>query len=79
MKQEGLLQPIVVRPLAENRFEVISGERRVRAAKLLGWQSIEAKILPPLSDAEAASKCLVENLQREDLDANERAEGVART
>jgi ParB family transcriptional regulator, chromosome partitioning protein len=57
------------------RFELISGERRVRAAKLLGWTEIEAKIIATSSEAEAAVKGLVENIQREDLNPIEEAEG----
>ncbi len=81
MKQEGLLNPIVVRRLGDlptgqaGTFELISGERRWRAAKLLGWETIEAKIIETESDAEAAAKGLVENLQREDLNPMEEAEG----
>ena len=74
MKQEGLLQPISVRQAGE-QFELISGERRLRAAKLLGWPAIDAKIVQTVSEAEAAAKGLVENLQRDDLNPLEEAEG----
>ena len=74
MKAEGLLEPILARPV-DTGFELISGERRLRAAKLLGWKTIEAKIIHTPSDAEAAAKGLVENLQREDLNPLERAKG----
>lgn len=58
-------------------YELISGERRVRAAKLLGWEAIDAKVITTVSDGEAAAKGLVENLQREDLNPIEEAEGFA--
>jgi ParB family chromosome partitioning protein len=74
MKQEGLLNPVVVRQAGET-FELISGERRLRAAKSLGWDAIEAKVITVTSEAEAAAKGLVENLQREDLNPIEEAEG----
>jgi ParB family transcriptional regulator, chromosome partitioning protein len=74
MKQEGLLNPIVVRKVGD-QFELISGERRVRAAKSLSWDSIEAKVITTVSEAEAAAKGLIENIQREDLNPIEEAEG----
>jgi ParB family transcriptional regulator, chromosome partitioning protein len=54
-------------------YELVSGERRLRAAKLLGWSAIDAKIVQTVSEAEAAAKGLVENLQREDLNPIEEA------
>jgi ParB family transcriptional regulator, chromosome partitioning protein len=74
MKQEGLLNPVVVRKVAAG-FELISGERRLRAAKLLGWPALEAKVIGTVSEAEAAAKGLIENIQREDLNTIEEAEG----
>lgn len=74
MKQEGLLNPVVVRKVGTG-FELISGERRLRAAKLLGWPAIEAKVIGTVSEAEAAAKGLIENIQREDLNTIEEAEG----
>jgi ParB family chromosome partitioning protein len=74
MRQEGQLQPIVVQRRGDT-YELISGERRTRAARLLGWQAIEAKIVEPLSEAEAAAKGLVENLQRENLNPVDEAKG----
>ena len=66
IKQEGLLQPITVRRLgdtavddvgrATNFFELIGGERRFRAVKLLGWTAIDAKVIKTISEAEAAAK-----------------------
>lgn len=76
MKQETLLQPISVRKAGDG-YELISGERRLRAAKLLGWTAIDAKVIQTVSEGEAAAKGLVENLQREDLNPVEEAEGFA--
>ncbi|MGC1272966.1 MAG: ParB/RepB/Spo0J family partition protein, partial [Planctomycetaceae bacterium] len=67
-----LLQPIVVRPRGD-RYELIAGERRVRAAKLAGYTAIAATVRE-LSDAAAAQACATENLEREDLNAIEEAE-----
>src|SRR4051812_1165190 len=74
MKQEGQLQAVVVRQIA-GAYELISGERRTRAARLLGWRAIEAKVVKTVSEAEAAAKGLVENLQRENLNPIEEAKG----
>ena len=74
MKQEGLLQPVSVRQVGD-AYELIGGERRLRAAKLLGWTTIDAKLIQTVSEGEAAAKGLIENLQREDLNSIEEAEG----
>ena len=58
-------------------YELVSGERRLRAAKLLGWPTIDARVIETVSEAEAAAKGLVENLQREDLNPIEEAEGLS--
>jgi ParB family chromosome partitioning protein len=71
MREVGLKQPILVRPIGD-RFEVLSGERRLRAAKLLGWTSISA-VVQDLSNLDAAIGGLVENVQREELTPLERA------
>jgi len=76
IRQEGLLQAIAVRQVGDG-FELISGERRLRAMKLLGQPTIEAKIIQTVSEAESAAKGLVENLQREDLNLIEEAAGFA--
>src|SRR5882672_4232733 len=82
LRQEGLIQPITIRkllPMAGDRedpgYELVSGERRLRAAKLLGWDRIEARIISVISEGEVAAKGLIENLQREDLNPIEEAEG----
>ncbi len=65
LREEGLLQPIIVREDGEE-YEIIAGERRFRAAQSLGWEKIPA-IVNNLSDQQTASLALIENLQREDL------------
>ncbi|WP_297953393.1 nucleoid occlusion protein [uncultured Lactobacillus sp.] len=67
LDKDGLLQPIVVREAGEEgQYEIIAGERRFRAAKSLGWETIPA-IVNNMSDEQAASLAVIENLQREDL------------
>lgn len=66
LDKDGLLQPIVVREDGEDHYEIIAGERRYRAAKSLGWETIPA-IVKNMGDDQAASLALIENLQREDL------------
>lgn len=75
IQAEGLQNPILVRPMGD-QFELIAGERRLRAVKLLGQETIEAKVVETVSEGEAAAKGLIENLQREDLNAIEEAEGI---
>jgi ParB family transcriptional regulator, chromosome partitioning protein len=74
----GLLQPITVRPSATGTgFELIAGERRLRASQRLGWTEIDA-IVRPIDDRDLLSLALVENLQRADLNPIEEAEGYQR-
>ena len=72
LKQHDLLQAIVVRQVG-NRFQLISGERRFKAAALLGWKTIPARIREA-TDREAAELAIIENLQRKDLGPLEKAE-----
>jgi ParB family transcriptional regulator, chromosome partitioning protein len=74
IRNSGVLQPIVVRQLAEGRFELIAGERRWRAAKMAGIERIPA-IVRQVSDAQSLELALIENLQREDLNPIDRAAG----
>lgn len=74
IKLEGLLQAITVRKVGDS-YEMVAGERRLRATKLLGWTTIEARIIQTVSEAESAAKGLVENLQRENLNPIEEAQG----
>lgn len=75
MKEHGLLQSILVRELGKNKYELISGERRWRAAQTLGWETIEARVIKTQDEADAAAKGLTENLLRQDLNPIEEAEG----
>ena len=73
MREHGVLQPILVRPI-DNGYQIVAGERRWRAARLAGLTSVPVNIRD-LSDFDAMSVALVENLQREDLNPIEEAEG----
>lgn len=64
MKAQGLIEPVVLRPVGD-RYELIAGARRCRAARLLGWELIEAKIIEA-TDEEVLAMRLAENLQRKD-------------
>ncbi|MDX1805576.1 nucleoid occlusion protein [Paenisporosarcina macmurdoensis] len=68
----GVIQPIVVRKMDDDRYEIIAGERRFRAMTKLEWELVPA-IVRNLSDKETASIALIENLQREELTAIEEA------
>ena len=72
IKENGLLQPIIVREYADERYQIIAGERRFRASKLAGLDEIPAVILDK-SDREAAELSLIENIQRENLNPVEEA------
>ncbi len=74
IQEKGILQPLLVRPL-KNRFEIVVGSRRYEAAKALGLRKVPV-IIKPMSDTEALSLSLVENIQRNDLELEEEAEGV---
>lgn len=76
LKQHDLLQPIVVRPKGA-RYELISGERRLRAAIMAGWKTIAAQVREA-SDRETAELAIIENLQRKDLNALEKADSFKR-
>jgi ParB/RepB/Spo0J family partition protein len=76
IEEKGILQPLLVRPL-KNRFEIVVGSRRYEAAKALGLRKVPV-IINPMSDTEAVSLSLVENIQRSDLELEEEAEGVLR-
>ena len=66
IKENGLLQPILVREYGEGRYQIIAGERRYRACRLAGITEIPSIILDK-SDADTAQIALIENIQREDL------------
>src|ERR1700754_401022 len=76
IKQHGVIQPIVVRPVkgAQDRFEIIAGERRWRASQIAGLHDVP--IVPvDVSDSDALEIAIIENVQREDLNAMEEAQG----
>ena len=72
IKENGLLQPILVREYADGRYQIIAGERRFRASKIAGLSEIPAIILKK-DDLKAAEIALIENIQREDLNPVEEA------
>lgn len=74
IKQYGVMQPITVREIAYNKYEVIAGERRLRASRMAGLSQIPT-IIVEADDNKAAILALLENLQREDLSYMEEAEG----
>ena len=73
MEQVGLLQPITVRAAAQKKYELVAGERRLRAARQLGWRYIEARVID-VPQQNAALLTIIENLQRENLNFFEEAE-----
>ncbi len=75
IQSQGVVQPIVVRPLAGGLYEIIAGERRWRASKLAGLTSIPA-VVRQLDDQSALAIALIENIQREDLCAIEEARAI---
>lgn len=72
IKAQGLVQPIIVRMLADNSYEIIAGERRWRAAKIAGLQEIPA-IVRQANEQQVLAMALIENIQREDLNPLEEA------
>jgi len=77
IKAQGIMQPILVRPVGSGRFEIIAGERRTRAAKLAGLDEVPV-LVKDVPDEAAAAMALIENIQREDLNPLEEAQGIAR-
>ncbi|MDR3897944.1 MAG: ParB/RepB/Spo0J family partition protein [Duodenibacillus sp.] len=77
IKQQGVISPIIVRRTANGRYEIIAGERRFRASKIAGRKTIPA-IVRTVEDKDALAMALIENMQREDLNAMEEALGVKR-
>lgn len=74
IRRSGMMQPVIVRPIASGGYELVAGERRWRAAKRIGLPRIPA-ILRELEDEDAAELAIIENVQRKDLSAMERAWG----
>lgn len=77
IRQHGLMQPIIVRPIAANRWEIIAGERRFRAARLAGLAEVPV-IVREVGDEQALALALIENIQREDLNPLEEAQAIRR-
>ena len=77
IKAQGVMQPILVRPVAGNRYEIIAGERRTRAARLAGLDEVPV-LVKDVPDEAAAAMALIENIQREDLNPLEEAQGLKR-
>jgi ParB family chromosome partitioning protein len=80
IKAQGLMQPILVRPIGTNgadRYEIIAGERRFRAAQIAGLTEVPV-LVKDVDDQAAAAMALIENMQREDLNPLEEAQGIHR-
>lgn len=73
IKENGLAQPIIVTKIDADKYEIIAGERRYRACKMLGWSEIDAIIKNDLTDDKKLKIALIENIQREDLNPVEKA------
>ncbi len=77
IKAQGVMQPILVRPLASGRYEIIAGERRSRAARIAGLDQVPV-LVRDVPDQSALAMALIENIQREDLNPLEEAQGIRR-
>ncbi|PTQ88018.1 ParB/RepB/Spo0J family partition protein [Nitrosomonas ureae] len=77
IKAQGIMQPILVRPVDQGRYEIIAGERRWRAAQLAGLNEVPA-LIRKVADESALAMSLIENIQRENLNPLEEAMGIQR-
>jgi ParB family chromosome partitioning protein len=77
IKSQGVMQPILVRPLKAGGYEIVAGERRWRAARLAGLTTVPA-LVKEIPDQQALAAALIENIQREDLNPLEEAIGIQR-
>jgi len=77
IRSQGIMQPLLVRSIGNQKYEIIAGERRFRAAGLAGLESVPV-LIKDVDDQTAAAMALIENMQREDLNPLEEAEGLAR-
>lgn len=75
ISRHGVIQPLLVRPLSDGSYQLVAGERRWRAARLAGLSDVPV-VIKELSDSEAMEIALIENLQREDLNPIEEAQGL---
>lgn len=77
IKTQGVMQPVLVRPVAAGRYEIVAGERRWRAARMAGLNEVPA-LIRDVPDEQALAAALIENIQREDLNPLEEASGIER-
>lgn len=77
IKAQGIIQPVVVRKIGSEKYEIIAGERRWRAAQLIGLQQVPV-VIRDIDDRAAMAVALIENIQREDLNPLEEAEALRR-
>ena len=77
IRSQGIMQPILVRPVSQGRYEIIAGERRWRAARLAGLAEVPV-LIREIQDQQALAAALIENIQREDLNVLEEAAGMDR-
>ena len=77
IKIQGVIQPILVRPVTDGKYEIIAGERRWRAARMAGLQAVPV-VIRNIPDNQALAVALIENIQREDLNPLEEAQGIQR-
>jgi ParB family chromosome partitioning protein len=77
IQEKGILQPLVVTELKEGTYQLIAGERRLRAAKLAGLTTVTVVVRANVSDQDKAELALIENIQRQNLNPIERAKGFA--
>ena len=77
IRMQGLMQPILVRPISDERYEIIAGERRWRAAKMAGLSEVST-LIREIPDEAALAMALIENIQRENLNPLEEAQGLQR-
>ena len=77
IKAQGLIQPILVRRIAAERYEIIAGERRWRASRIAGLNEVPV-VIREVADKAALAMALIENIQREDLNPLEEAQGIQR-
>jgi len=77
IRAQGVMQPILVRPVGADRYEIIAGERRFRAAQMAGLEEVPV-LVKQVPDTAALAMALIENIQREDLNPLEEAQGVQR-
>lgn len=78
IREHGIMQPLVVMPLEDDRYKLIAGERRFRAAKMAGLDTVPVVVREEATPEECLELALIENIQREDLNPMEQAKGIHR-